>query len=382
MKQKPPLVINPDNRESVLGGMERLLSKRKFREARLVLSNIKKFVSKSVEEDAPSCDEEKWFNPLLLLISKGYFSEASWLLGFFEKTLGSTPIVHFGNPMHKSLHATEGTQRWEEFFDKAMAPEEVIDEVFDKSITTEHKAKVDAWRANNLAPNSITFGSCFARAIANAFLDMGYKSETLHLEESVNTPKAILEIFNLIQTGTGNEFLKGKIQGRETVILNILKAANIIVTTLGVGFYYVDRDEQLYIGPDFAKKIKSGEIRPVFPPVAEHIETINKIHEKLLEFNPGALKIITLSPVPLSGYFGEPGMFIADCVSKSALRSAIFHAIDKTSFVYLPTFEALKWISPHMSKESSYQPFVDPRHPNRFLVAAILRYLLPRQQEK
>lgn len=388
--KKQEISVELNSPESVLGALTKLFKVRKFRQARVLLNKLTNLAAKAkakakINADAQTVAATKpkdWFYPILMLVSKGYYQEAAWLMSSYEKYTGANPAAHFGNPLHVSFQATESAQKWEEFFTKSIAPQEVIAEVFEKSITTEHKAAVDAWRANNPAPKCITFGSCFAREIANAISDLGYQSETLHLEESINTPKATLEILDLILTGNGNEFLKEKIQGRETAILQMLKAANIIVTTVGVGFYYVDRNDQLYLGEGYGKKIKAGEIRPVFPPVEEHIDSIIQIHDKLMEFNPGALKIITLSPVPLSGYIGEPGMFVADCVSKSSLRAAIFHAIDKTSFVYLPTFEALKWISPHMPAESSFRPFVDPRHPNEFLVAAILSYLLPKANEK
>jgi hypothetical protein len=58
---------------------------------------------------------------------------------------------------------------------------------------------------------------------------------------------------------------------------------------------------------------------------------------------------LTLSPIPIASHFGETSAVVADCVSKSTLRTAIDVVLkDKVDGVsYWPSFEAIRWLSGH-----------------------------------
>lgn len=82
----------------------------------------------------------------------------------------------------------------------------------------------------------------------------------------------------------------------------------------------------------------------------ENASNIQQIISLIQEHCPEKPIIITLSPVPLSATFREISCIVADCASKSILRTAIdevFRSKPLNTF-YWPAFEIVKWCGPHL----------------------------------
>lgn len=69
-----------------------------------------------------------------------------------------------------------------------------------------------------------------------------------------------------------------------------------------------------------------------------------------------------------------------DVVSKSTIRLTIEEAQKCVEFTYWPSFEVVKWLSPHISPSVDFQAFGDPdnnsRHVTRWIVDEITKLFI------
>ncbi len=112
-----------------------------------------------------------------------------------------------------------------------------------------------------------------------------------------------------------------------------------------------------------------------FSSVQENSNNLIKIIETLRVISPEIKVFVTLSPVPLIGVPENKSVLERDVVSKSTIRLAIEEAQNHVEFTYWPSFEVVKWISPHISPSVNFQAFGDPdnnsRHVSRWVVDEI-----------
>lgn len=128
-----------------------------------------------------------------------------------------------------------------------------------------------------------------------------------------------------------------------------LQAAGVVVLTFGL--VEVWRDEEagvdLNITPPAEAILESpSRYRCVRQTHAQSLEAMASIFRVIHRANPSAKVVATVSPVPLAATFTGPDVLIANCYSKSTLRSALTEAIDsaksespKQKIDYFPSYE-------------------------------------------
>jgi len=191
-------------------------------------------------------------------------------------------------------------------------------------------------------------GSCFASNIARRLIALGVNNTfTLRLEEAVATPL-------LVQTYLDSASLPSnqipqwaeRFSIHPTTVPSILKSASLLILTFGVGYDLVDKNGNLVISTtNIAENIQKGEWRFELKSPESHAMHIEKCVQIAREINPALVIVVTLSPVPLSGMYGEKHVFYANTLSKCSLALAINHAKSRCDFVYLPSFELVVFFS-------------------------------------
>ena len=227
----------------------------------------------------------------------------------------------------------------------------------------------------------LTMGSCFASELYMSLTKHNIKSETLRIEESINTTHANLALIDSIEQGKVSAILKDllidkEIEKRLLYLYKIIQQSKIIVLTFGVSPLVINKKSKI---PIFKKNLKENfatkEVEMVFTSVKENKENIVNIVKKLRNISPSIEIYITLSPVPLIGVLKEASVLERDVISKSTLRLAIEEARKEIVFKYWPSFEVVKWIPSHLAPNLEYQAFGasdnNSRHVSRWLIDAI-----------
>ena len=231
----------------------------------------------------------------------------------------------------------------------------------------------------NSGAKVVTLGSCFAINLSNALTARGVSSETLRIEEVINTTAANRLFLDHCLNGVAHPELKAVIGGRDlSGLKDLLCAADLIVLTVGVAPVMEWSDTgRLCIVEKYGTLLKEKRIRQRFTTVDENRDNIADIVAMLKSHNPGARICITLSPVPLIAAVEGSSVVERDALSKSILKVAIEEARKESEFFYWPSFEAVKWIAPHILPDTGYQAYGDDdknsRHVSRWLVDIIVQ---------
>lgn len=209
------------------------------------------------------------------------------------------------------------------------------------------------------APTRIaTMGSCFAGNVSNALLKLGHEAVHLSLSETQNTPLVNWAFIDYFVKGRDSEFLgevarlvgtdKESLLSRREAIVESVKSCKVFILTIGVGFVWVNERGNISLTVD-ARKFSS--YRSVFPSVDQHASWIESILDGLVKLNDAMKIFVTLSPVPLNFAKFDYSPMIADCISKSVLRSAVEIVLkNHPELVYFPSFEFFRWVSGHFSR--------------------------------
>ena len=229
----------------------------------------------------------------------------------------------------------------------------------------------------------VTLGSCFASELHASMTKHGIKAETLRIEESINTTHANLALLESIRDrklspSLENLFKSTAINERLARLHGLLLTAKMVVITVGVSPIVVDRQtgSPLYL-QDLKSKFESNEADMRFTTVAENSANIVNIIKILRAISPEISPFITLSPVPLIGVPTGRSVLERDVISKSTIRLAIEDARSHVDFTYWPSFEAVRWLAPHIDPKLGFQAFGDPdnnsRQVSRWLVDEITK---------
>ena len=119
------------------------------------------------------------------------------------------------------------------------------------------------------------------------------------------------------------------------------------------------------------ERLRSGASAFVFPTVEEQAGHIVACLDAIARHAPALPVVITLSPVPLSGYFGELNVATANTLSKANLRQAIAMARVARPFIYAPIYEIVSSIAPCVMNTSVWGDGKTSRHPSPALVKDI-----------
>jgi hypothetical protein len=100
-------------------------------------------------------------------------------------------------------------------------------------------------------------------------------------------------------------------------------------------------------------------------------EQVSSCIESIRHLNSLAPILVTLSPVPLSGFFGPKHVIAANSISKANLLLAIESAKSQSDFIYVPTYEIVTNLAPILFKDKIWGEDGTSRHPNNNLIKSI-----------
>ena len=203
----------------------------------------------------------------------------------------------------------------------------------------------------------VTIGSCFAQNIAKNLKTSGYDALRLDVTERLFTAFALRTFVENLNNDAG-DFSQFKVNwGLETeAILSIkeyIKDGATVIVTLGLSICWFDKEtgEMVFdparkIGANlFYKNIERYEMRHTSSD--ENVAAIVAIINALKSLNHKCSVIFTLSPIPLRHAACDYPVSVADCISKTVLRSAL-HEITMLRLkgvYYFPSFEILRWMA-------------------------------------
>ena len=217
-------------------------------------------------------------------------------------------------------------------------------------------------------------GSCFATNLAKHLKEIGFKNAyTLRVEEAVNSPRLIDMYLNPDRVPSHQkDAWDGRFGVESKEIIDIIPKIDIFILTFGVGFDLVDNDDNLCLDLDSIKeKLRIGALKFRNPEVREQSNYICSCIESIRHHNSHAPILVTLSPVPLSGFFGPKNVIRANSISKANLLLAIESARSKSNFIYIPTYEIVTSLAPILFKEKIWGEDGTSRHPNNKLIKSI-----------
>jgi hypothetical protein len=253
-----------------------------------------------------------------------------------------------------------------------------LDKLFERHIANgAHLAAFQFQRTDKV----FTMGSCFAGRVSRVLNERGINSFALTLAETVNTTHANRDFLSYLldlptpHTTYWTEELE--IRGHEkTAIMKNLQASDLVVYTLGVAPAFFNKTSGAFT-PHSANAFKTrsfvGDNVYRMTSVEENLENLKFIFALLRKVNPKMRLVLSVSPVPLQATFERDSAIISDCVSKSTLRIVAeeFCKNETANSIYWPSFEMIKWVSPHREKFFGTDDG-DPAHISGDVVAMVV----------
>lgn len=221
----------------------------------------------------------------------------------------------------------------------------------------------------------LSLGSCFANNLAGVLGTLGFsKVSTLRVEEAVNSPGLIRRYLSpQLIPADAKQSWEDRFEVRPDLLLRSLGEARLLILTFGVGLELrstASGDMDLDVNGAM-ERLRSGASAFVFPTVEEQAGHIVACLDAIARHAPALPVVVTLSPVPLSGYFGELNVATANALSKANLRQAIAMAREGRSFIYAPIYEIVSSIAPCVLLNGVWGDGNTSRHPSPALVKGI-----------
>lgn len=220
------------------------------------------------------------------------------------------------------------------------------------------------------------FGSCFAVNFINHLNRMGITASSSVLSEDINSPRNNCHLLDWVLNGRVNyiseQLPKLNPEFNPAEFLARLKSATHIVLTLGT-VYFLAR-----IGDDGAALpalIPGRGTVTVSPSFGELQKDIDEILKLLRQVNPGAVVMVTVSPVPLRGVMHKANPVVANMFSKSMLRAAIESFRGAGRFTYLPIYDAILGLAPHSDFAAFGKDDGECRHLNGLIIDSVMRQI-------
>lgn len=211
----------------------------------------------------------------------------------------------------------------------------------------------------NQDANFVTFGSCFAANIATELNNCGRTVWHMPIGEDINntfTNRFLFEWVSGIHPDDSEvaKRLNQLLGFSRTEVFNKIREADCLIYTLGLGAAFFDRESNTAVIPNsdwVGTRILAELCDFKTATINENVDNINSVIIAIKSINPKARLVLTISPIPLLATFERSSAIIADCVSKSTLRVAVNEIMNRkiAEVYYWPSFEAVKWISPHVA---------------------------------
>lgn len=228
--------------------------------------------------------------------------------------------------------------------------------------------------------NVLTFGSCFANNLSRNLRNRGVSTNTLRIEETVNTPEAVLDFLYWLYDSDlccNKDFFNQYVSENKEQYRLILSSATHIVLTVGVGYVF-EKDSKLYLSTKdkYIDMLNKGVIQQRILSVEECQNALEKVVKIIRSKNNLADIYVTLSPVPLSAIYKNGSILNSDVLSKATVRLAIEKILNISRVYYWPSFEMVKWLSPHVASTYRFDTFGEDdgqsRHPSDWIVTLLV----------
>jgi hypothetical protein len=288
----------------------------------------------------------------------------------------SSQKINSINKVHDALFkAAPDANRtiWDYELKKLKSDDDWIYSLMSSMIPDDEKEKIKKAKINKCS-NIASLGSCFATNISKHLNTLNYKNTfTLRVEEAVNSPRLIDMYFNPDKVPSSQRGLWDARFGVESkYIIEIIPKIDIFILTFGVGWDLVDRNGDICLDlVSIGEKLTNGELNFRSPSIEEQSDYIYSCVQTIRKHNQNAPILVTLSPVPLSGFFGLEHVIRANAISKANLVLAIESAKLKAKYVYIPTYEVVTSIAPVLFQDNIWGEDGTTRHPNNELIRSI-----------
>lgn len=305
-------------------------------------------------------------------VVSGRFDQLKLLISDINSFNRINPI----NKVHDALYKTDSDLNktiWDSEIKKLSAEKHWVYSALSSSISDYDRSRIKNSKLTK-SSNIASFGSCFATNISKHFRNLEFtNTHTFRVEEAVNSPRLIDMYFNP-QRVPDNQLTEwdNRFGIESKHILSIIPKIDLFILTFGVGWDLVDKDNNICLDLESIKsRLTNGELKFHNPDLHEQSQNISSCIQSIRNLNFDAPIIVTLSPVPLSGFFGEHHVFHANALSKSSLLLAIEQAKLKSDFIYVPTYEIVTSLAPILFEEKVWGEDGTSRHPNNNLIRLI-----------
>ena len=230
-----------------------------------------------------------------------------------------------------------------------------------------------------LTPTSkvVTFGSCFARHLAEGLSRRGLSVSYRWIAEDVNTTfanRCMMEWVAGIPGPYSDQFnvaFPNERAGFEVAV----RACDLVILTLGVAPSYFDAAGKVVLALGGEGKRRLITVANTFrtTTVSDNADNIREIIARLRDMNPGVRVFLTVSPVALAATLERKSAVLGDCVSKSVLRLAAEEVVNTVpDVIYWPSFEIVRWLGPFLPHPPFAEEDGSTRHVSLWLKDLII----------
>ncbi|MGZ4969535.1 MAG: GSCFA domain-containing protein [Methylobacter sp.] len=313
--------------------------------------------------DLPECEAKDYFDLSESLAEIGNITEAADNL---EKAANLDPAFEKFIVEFNAIHNSKRNSAIKKNIKKGRYPTtEFIQADLEKTISTYIAADLkDVKKFITKESKFFTMGSCFARNIALALLQNGYRANHMNIAEHINTSYAnkyfVDWLTGSLPDGNVSERILELLPSgfSRDALISTVRECDVFILTLGVAPTFFDRKTGEFILPkpttlNTLALAEKYEFRTTT--VEENVKNIAYLLAYVRGLNPSAKIIVTLSPVPLMMTFEMDSAIVADCLSKSTLRIVANEIVYNSEFKdihYWPSFEIFRWLGCH-----SIEPF-------------------------
>ena len=228
-----------------------------------------------------------------------------------------------------------------------------------------------------------TLGSCFANNLGSRLQAQGYRVHNEWIGEEINSTYANRYLLSWIAGDPVQiDFAQALGLDRDRLRQQFAET-NAFVITLGVAPCFFDADGRFVLrayakeeGLDFLAAYRMRTTT-----FAENLENIGQMMSCLRRLADDPVIVLTISPIPLIATTEFYSAVVADCVSKSVLRTAAHeYLVTDPEVIYWPSFEMARWLGPFLP--DAFGADGNMRHVSPWLVDMITESFLTRHLDR
>lgn len=274
--------------------------------------------------------------------------------------------------------------------------------------------------------NVYTIGSCFATNVRKYLASKGYKTSSFFRSDEINSVFSnllLLEVArmapteqrqyvvdcyrSLIDSSPSEDRIKEELL-QFSILKNCIENAHVIIFTLGntIDGYLPSPVSNIAnsftfpnIFPRFLQAFQTNNIKHQIRAVrvvksrggqfnlgtgVDVKKALSRMMDILLEINPSAQLIFTVSPIPINNAMGLniPGSFGSieiDCQTKTTLRANFGEVLIERkdqNVHYFPSFEIVRWIGANLSTSAYGAEDASTGHVSDYILNAIYEFFI------